>query len=164
MKKCFILLMLTLLLAGCRSEETFETVSDDLVQPVMAQPGFICVDLPGETAMPVIENNNGRVYVCNDYEIVLQTVAAGDLEQTMQLVSGHTREEMTVVETQTDGLDRYEFVWAAAGETGDCTGRGVILDDGQYHYCMSVLKNAQTSEKSQINWDQVFSSFCVASY
>lgn len=164
MKKCFCLLLMILLLTGCGAEETFETVADEMALPVMAQPGSISVQLPGETALPVFENDNGRVYVCNDYEIVIQTLDAGDLEKTMQTVSGHERENLTVMETFSDGVSRYEFVWAAAGETGEQVGRGVILDDGNYHYCMSVLRDAQSGEKSQVNWDQVFSSFSVASY
>lgn len=161
MRKCVLLLLMILLLTGCGVEETFETISDDLVQPVIAQPRSISVELPGETALPVIENDNGRVYVCNDYEIVIQTVDAGDLEETMQLLSGHSREKLTVMETFSDGISRYEFVWASAGEGGEQTGRGLILDDGQYHYCMSVLRNAGENEKSHINWNQVFSSFTV---
>lgn len=162
MRKWFCLLTMILLLAGCRAEETFETVSDELMLPVMAAPGHISVQLPGETALPVIENDNGRVYVCNDYEIVIQTMEAGDLEETVKVLSGHSRENLTVMETFTDGVSRYEFVWAAAGETGDQTGRAVVLDDGDYHYCMSVLCPAEAAEKSQINWDQVFSSFTLA--
>lgn len=154
-------ILFCLLLAGCGTEETFETISDELILPVMAQPGSISVQLPGETALPVVENDNGRVYVCNEYEIVLQTLAAGDLEETLKTVSGLSREDLTVMETFLDGVSRYEFVWAAAGETGDRVGRGVVLDDGNYHYCMSILRDAEETEKSQVNWDQVVSSFSI---
>ena len=82
----------------------------------------------------------------------------------MQTVSGLSREDLTVVETFCDGVSRHEFVWAAAGERGDRTGRAVILDDGNYHYCLSVLRDAQSTGKSQISWDQVFSSFSLAAY
>lgn len=162
MKKCLFLLLITALLTGCTAEDTFETISDELIQPVIAQPRFICVDLPGETALPVVESDHGRVYVCNDYEIVLQTVQSGDLAGTMEMMSGLTMEDLTVMQTQTDDIERYEFVWAAVGEGGDRGGRGVILDDHNYHYCMSVLRSTQSEEKSQINWDDVFSSFCLA--
>lgn len=162
MRKCLCVLWMMLLLAGCGAEETFETVYDELVQPVMAQPKHICVQLPGETALPVIENDSGRIYICNDYEIVLQTIPSGDLTETMQLLSGHRPEDLTVMETFSDTVSRYEFVWAAAGEQGDHTGRGVILDDGDYHYCMSVLCKADPEEKLQVNWNQVFSSFAVS--
>ena len=46
MKKLWILLALASLLCGCTSEETLETISDDIVQPVMVQPGEISVRLP----------------------------------------------------------------------------------------------------------------------
>lgn len=160
MKKwMFVLLMI--LLTGCSAEETFETVADELMIPVMAQPRFICVDLPGETALPVIENDHGRIYVCNDYEIVLQTVESGDLEETVQMVSGLSQNNITMMETGSGDIERYEFVWAAAGEGGDQTGRAAILDDGNYHYCLSVLRYTD-EEKTQINWDQVFESFQLA--
>lgn len=161
MKKCCLILWMMVLLTGCGAEETFETVADELVLPVMAQPKSISVQLPGETALPVIENDNGRVYVCNDYEIVLQTLEAGDLHRTMQTLSGMDPEDLTVMETFSDGVSRYEFVWAAAGETGDQTGRAVILNDGDFHYCMSVLWDADSGEKSHVNWNQVFSSFTL---
>ena len=161
MKKCLLLLMMTAMLTACAAKDTFETVSDEQLLPAMAQPKHISVSLPGETALPVMENDNGRVYVTNDYEIVLQIMEAGDLQQTMEILSGHSMEDLTVMETFSDGISRYEFVWASLGEGGDLTGRGVILDDNDYHYCMSVLRSTDGEEKSQINWDQVFSSFCV---
>ena len=162
MRKWLLLLMMAALLTGCAAEDTVETVADEILVPVMAQPRFICVDLPGETALPVVENQNGRVYVCNDYEIVLQTMEGGDLTKTMQVMSGLTPEDLTVMETFADGLSRYDFVWAAAGENGDQVGRGAVLDDGNYHYCLSVLSNAEGDEKSHINWEDVFSSFCLS--
>ena len=153
MKKCCVVLLMAALLlsfAGCRTEETLETVADDLVQPVMAQPGRISVELPGETALPAM-----------DYEIQVQTMEAGDLNQTVRSLSGQEKEDLTVMQTWRDGMEQYEFVWAAAGESGDQLGRALILDDGNYHYCLCVLRNASDARKTQIDWDQVFSSFCV---
>ena len=161
MKK-WILMLMMILLTGCGAEDTFETVSDELILPVIAQPGYIAVDLPGETALPVIGNDRGRVYICNDYEIVIQTLEAGDLEQTLRELSGHTKADLTVMETVSDGVTRYEFVWAAAGEGGERSGRAVILDDGAYHYCMSVLCDAVPDKKSQVCWEDVFQSFRLA--
>ena len=66
------------------------------------------------------------------------------------------------METAAGGVARHEFVWAAAGETGEQLGRGVILDDGNYHYCLSVLHKTAPEEKTQISWDRVFASFCLA--
>jgi hypothetical protein len=159
MKKCLFLLLITALLTGCAAQDTFETVSDEQILPVMAEPRHVAVSLPGETALPVMENDNGRVYITNDYEIMIQTLEAGDLQKTMEIMSGHSMEELTVMETFCDDVSRYEFVWASAGEGGDLTGRGVILDDNRYHYCMSVLRTVEPDENNQTNWEQVFSSF-----
>lgn len=153
-----------LLLTGCGAEETAETLADELLVPVMAEPGRISVQLPGETALPVMENQNGRVYICNDYEIMVQTMEGGDLNETIRSLSGMDREDLTVMETATDGVNRYEFVWASAGENGDQSGRAVILDDNHYHYCLSVLRDTDADDKSQVNWDQVFSSFSLVLY
>lgn len=158
MKKWVICMLLPLLLTGCGAEETFETIADEAVLPVMAQPRQIAVQLPEDAAAPVLESEGEQVYVCEDYEIIIETLSAGDLSGTIRALSGYAKEDLTVMETQWQEISRYEFVWAAAGEKGDRLGRGVILDDGQYHYCMTLLRDADTKDR-QIVWDQVFSSF-----
>ena len=59
-------------------------------------------------------------------------------------------------------MKRYDFVWASAGENGDMLGRAVILDDGNYHYCLSVQRPADPEKTSQVVWSQVFQSFSLA--
>ncbi len=159
MKKYLWMLFPVLLLCGCNAQETVETISDEILLPVMAQPRDISVELPGETALPVVENDAGRIYLCDEYEIVLQTMDAGDLSRTIQTLSGMEREQLTVMETMSDDVTRYEFVWTSAGEQGEQLGRGVVLDDGTYHYCLSVLRSTEKADKSQINWNRVFQSF-----
>ena len=158
MKNCVLLLLMMILLTGCGAEQTMETVADELVIPVMAQPRLICVELPGETALPVFENDNGRIYICNDYEIAIQTLESGDLEQTIQTISGLSKQDVPVVATSEEDIRRFDLGWASVGEGGDRGGRAAILDDGNYHYCMSVLRGVE-SDKSQISWDQVFGTF-----
>lgn len=161
MRKIVGALVLVLLLCGCGAEETMETLADELEQPVMAQPKSICVQLPGEAALPAMESDNGRIYVCRDYEIVLQTVEAGDLNGTIQEISGRLPEDLTVVQTEQEGATRYDFVWASAGEGGDQLGQAVILDDGNYHYTMTVTRKADSTASSQVVWSQVFDSFSL---
>ena len=161
--KCWLcMLLLAAMLSGCGAEETLETVSDEWLVPVMAQPKNIHVALPGETALPVMESDNGRIYVCEDYEVVIQNYPSGDLNATIEELSGYTMDRLTVITTQQDGLDRYDFVWASAAEHGDQLGRGVILDDGNYHYTMAVTRPADPEEISQVSWNQVFGSFTVS--
>ena len=162
MKRMLIFALVMMLLSGCAAEETLETIADDLVQPVMAQPREIAVSLPGEASIPTMEGDTGRMYLADDYEIYIQTLESGDLDATIQTVSGYSKDSLTVINTKSDGIERYEFVWVSAGENGERLGRGVVLDDGSHHYVMTVLRDADTTETSQIVWNDVFSSFRLA--
>lgn len=159
MRRILLMLVLSLLLCGCAAQETFETVADEPVLPVMAQPRQVSVHLPDDAVAPVLESDSEQLYLCQDYEILMEIVESGDLSGTITHISGYEKENLTVMETFSDGVSRYEFVWASAGETGDRLGRAVILDDGDYHYCMTVLRDADTTKTSQIVWEDVFSSF-----
>lgn len=161
MKKWWVIALLALLLTGCGSEEVMETVADEWVVPVMAQPLQITVDLPGEAAMPVSESDSGRLYLCQDYEIALQTLSSGDLNATLQSVTGYGKEDLTILETLRSGLPCYEFTWTCAGEEGDRIGQGILMDDGSYHYVMTALWDAEKTESMQVIWSEVFSSFDV---
>ena len=152
-------MLIAVLLCGCAAQDTFETISDEAILPVMAQPRDIAVELPGEAALPVVENDAGRIYLCEDYEIVLQTLESGDLEKTMQTISGFEKEDLTVMETFSGDTTRYEFVWVSAGETGEQIGRGVVLDDGNYHYVLSSTVSADLIEEYQEIWNGIFESF-----
>ncbi|MBQ3504360.1 MAG: hypothetical protein IJA75_06625 [Oscillospiraceae bacterium] len=159
MKKWLVILMTAVLLTGCGSRETLETIADELVIPVMAQPKQTRVKLPGEAALPTLESDNGRLYLCSNYEISLQTLAGGDLDATLQAVTGYGREKLTVLESLRSDLPCYEFSWSCAGESGDRVGQGIILDDGTYHYCLTALWDADKTEDLQIVWSEIFSSF-----
>lgn len=159
MRKLWAILPLVVLLSGCAAEDTLETVSDEWLQPVMAEPRTVTVQLPEEALAPVMDSDTEQVYLCEDYEIVLETLSSGDLSETIRHISGYDRSSLTVLQTSLDGVERYEFVWAAAGESGDRLGRAVILDDGQYHYCLSALRDAEGENASQIVWNDVFQSF-----
>ena len=163
MKKIAMALLLTLVLSGCGAKETLETISDDIpLQPVLAQPAQISVRLPDNAVAPVLESDTEQVYLSEDYEISIETRASGDLGGTVTALTGFDPEQLTIMHTQPDGVDRYEFVWVSAGETGDRLGRAVVLDDGHYHYCMSVLRDGSNQKKSQVVWSDVFASFCLA--
>lgn len=162
MKKWMWVVTLALLLTGCGTTEVMETVADTLLAPEPAHPRAISVILPGETAMPAMEGDMGRVYMASDYEIYIQTMEGGDLSATVETMTGFSMDDLTVVSTQQGDAQRHEFVWASAGEEGDLLGRGVVLDDGNFHYTMSVLRNAEKVDSSQVVWDGVFSSFRLA--
>lgn len=156
--KRWLWLLLPVLLCGCGAEETLETVADEWVVPVMAQPREVSLRLPEELAMPVLEMEDRKLYLAEDYEIMLETIASGDLDATIRSLTGYGSDRLTVIRTGYHDTDRYDFVWSAAGESGERLGRGAILDDGTYHYCLSVLRDP---EESLIVWQDVFSSFSL---
>ena len=161
MKKLILLLSLSLLLSGCGAAPVMETISDELVEPAAAMPRDVYAQLPGEAAMPAMESGSSRYYICDDYEISMENFPSGDINDTMKILSGYDREDLTVMESTQDGAKRYDFVWACAGENGEKLGRAVILDDGNYHYTMSVLRDADNTESLQVVWRTVFESFSL---
>lgn len=156
MKLC-VVLILTAMLCGCGSQTAMETVADAYIVPAAAEPREIRVELPGEMLACVMESDAGRIYLGDTCEAVVQTVTSGDLDATLTELTGFPMEDLTILQTRDGDVRRWEFAWAAAGETGDRLGRGVILDDGEYHYCLSILEDAQA--EAAIAWNEVFRSF-----
>ncbi len=162
MKKLALLTALILALTGCGGAETFETVNDEMEQPVMAEPCEIRVDLPEDSVMPAMESEAGKLYLCGDYDVLVQTLPAGDLDATVRTVSGYGMDELTVIHTGSGELEKYEFVWTMAGEMGQQIGRATILDDGNYHYVLSAAVDSEKIEEYQEVWNGIFESFHLA--
>ena len=160
MKKLLFVLLAVFFLAGCAQEEAAETVADVWEEPVLAQPKQIHLELPGETVACAMESDSGRIYLGDGYEVMVQTLPGGDLDATIRSLTGFDREDITVLQTSSQEPERWEFAWAAAGERGERVGRGVVLDDGSYHYCLSVLQDAEDDD-CQIIWSQVFATFSL---
>lgn len=153
------LLLVLLLLAGCGTEQTMETVADEVILAVSAQPREIMIELPEEAVLPVLENDNGKLYLCRNYDVEVQTLEGGDLEQTIRTVSGCDMEELTVIQTGQGSFTRHEFVWSAAGEFGEQVCRAAVLDDGYYHYVVSAMILAEKAAQFQEIWNGMFESF-----
>ena len=162
MKKLWLILVCGMIFAGCGAEQTMETVADDHVVPVLAEPREIYVALPDDTVLPAMESDSGTVYFCQDYDISIQTMESGDLQRTVEAVSGYRLEELTIMETALADYDRYDFVWSAAGELGQQVCRASILDDGNYHYVLAVMGNENTAGEYGEIWSGILDSFCLA--
>ena len=163
MKKVIVWMFLLCFLSGCAAQPALETVADaQVVQAVQTAPKQIFVELPEEVAVQTMEGSSGRYYLCQDYEILIQTMAGGDLSRTIREISGFEKDNLTIMHTNPAGMDRYDFVWAANAEQGEQVGRAVIVDDGSYHYVMTVLHDAADTENTQIVWRTVFETFTVA--
>lgn len=160
MKKCCAVVLLLLLLSGCGVQETFETVSDVYVQSAAAVQMEILLNIPREAVIQSLQNETGeKIYLCDGYTLTVQTLDAGDLNATIQTVSGYSRDSLTVLETAPGDYKRYDFVWSSAGEGGDQVGRAAILDDGSHHYVVACMAPAETSGDLRDVWDAIFDSF-----
>ena len=163
-KKCLLLAGLMLLLTGCGSQETFEMVTDDYVQPVMAQMQQIVVSLPVDASVEVLESDTqGTIYLCDGYTVTVHTTEAGDLAKTLYTATGFSEEDLQTIQTQYGSVSRTDSVWTAAGETEEQVGRIAVLDDGSYHYVLTCMTDASKMEQLQPVWGELFDSFRLVS-
>lgn len=161
-KKALLLLILPVFLFGCGAEQTFETVTDEYVQPVAAVMQQAAIQLPDGAAVSVMQNEeNGSIYFCDDFTLTLQTLEAGDLNHTLYTATGYEQQQLNIIETASGDAKRYDCVWAAAGEGEDQVGRAAVLDDGNYHYVLTCMTGASNAESLQQQWQAIFTSFCL---
>lgn len=161
MKKLLLLLCAMLMLTGC-SVQTFEKVEDLNDVQALATPATLLMDLPEEAAAPAMQGSSGTLYFCGDYDIMVEVMPSGNLNSTFQTLTGFEREELDLMQTIRCGVDCYEGVWSAAGEAGDHVGRVLILDDGNYHYCVSVMAMAEDAGQCAEDWNQLLESVALA--
>lgn len=162
--KIITLILLLTLLTSCTKAEVYETVNDEAAQSVSAQPREIYFDLAQEPVLPAMESDSGTLYLCGDFDVVVHTCQGGDLQNTVREVSGFLPEELTLIQTGTGDVDRYEFVWTSAVDSGQQIGRATILDDGNYHYILSATVDAELIEEYQEIWNGIFESFQLSEY
>lgn len=160
MKKICVCLLMGLLLTGCAARQTFETVEDWYYESAVSA-GVIRVDIPEGAAAAAFGSDAGSIYLCDGYTLCLQTFPGGDLEATLQSVSGFSRDRLELIQTSRQGMQRYDFVWAAAGEGGDQLGRASVLDDGHHHYVLSVMAPAESAGEYEQIWQGIFASFSL---
>ena len=164
MQKMILLLMLCGLLCGCGAQPVFETLGEIPVEGTLAQPQEILVELPGDLLQPVLQSEDlGKLYICDDFTMTLQTLEGGDLEGTLRACTGFGREDLTVISTQLGEVNRYDTAWTATGEGEPQIGRLAILDDGSYHYVLSVMAPSQKSGDLREKWQYLFNTFRLES-
>ena len=161
MKKVLVILFATVLLCGCTAQ-TFEKVEDMNDVQAMAQPATLLMDLPEEAAAPAMQDSSGTLYFCGEYDIMVEVMPSGNLDNTLQTLTGFGRNELELVQTVRCGVDCYEGAWSAAGEAGDHVGRVLILDDGSFHYCVSVMAMAEDISTCADDWNSILTSVALA--
>lgn len=152
---CFLLIFV-LLLSGCQATQTFETVEDVYSAQPQSAPREIALELPEN--VQTIASDSGKLYLCDGYDVTVETLSSGDLNRTIQQLTGFAPDALTMLQTAVSGMKRYECVWTAAGESGDTVGRAVVLDDGQYHYCVTVMTQADGAGQLTGAWQELLSS------
>lgn len=160
MKRMAVILLCLCLLTGC-SGEVFETMGPvEHVSATAPNMRKMMLMLPGDAAVLTASGNN-TLYVCNDFSFAVQTLAGGDLNKTIQSVSGFEKADLTVMEKTCGDHKRYDFVWTAVGESGDILCRAAVIDDGNYHYCLTATAEAAGAGKVKDRWNHLFGSFCL---
>ena len=160
MKKVCVFLLVVMLLTGCGQQNYEVRQAPCGSEAETSVPGVISICKADELAAPVMSTYDGDcLYIADTYEVYLQTLPGGDLNETMKQCTGFDREKLTVLQTQKDGLTRYDCVWSSAGEGTQCIGRTTILDDGSYHYVLTIT--GQNGEEVADVWQQLSESFTV---
>ena len=147
-KLCWVLAAV-ICLSGCGSttEPVMETVADGIVEPVEAESKPIAVWLPEEAAAQTVADGT-ECYTWGETELRIQTMAGGDIRATLRTLTGLDPEQLTVMEYERDGIQLYQTVWSCTSEAGVSLGRCMVADDGNYHYCISMVspEDAQVGE------------------
>lgn len=161
MWKLMVMGLLMAILCGCAQQESYETMMDAVVEPMQAERMVIMVNLPEEAAkQAVLSEESDSVYLCDNYTLAVQTLPGGNLQKTVLETTGFLPEQLSMIETAQAGAKRYVAVWTSAGEAGNQVGRCAILDDGSYHYVLSVMADEQDAGRlSEGVWKEIFASF-----
>ena len=160
MKRIICLLASFLLLAGC-SAPVYETLGPvEHVSATTPRLRQTVLEFPGDAAI-LTASGSDMLYTCGEYTMSLQSLVSGDLTSTVRNLSGYDPSQLTILETVCTDHTRYEWVWTSAGETGDVVCRAAVLDDGNYHYCLTVSTDAEKAGDLTEAWNELFRSFCL---
>jgi len=161
-KKWLVFLVTAVLLCGCGTQQTFETVADEMVQTSTAYRRTVLVDIPSDAAVFAGgQEREDALYFCSRYTMGIQILDGGSLDASLRTVSGYSGEDISMVQQQSGDVTRYDFVWSSAGEGGLQLGRGALLDDGSYHYVLTCMVPEGDAAQVQEDWDDLFSSFAL---
>lgn len=163
MKKLCIVIICALCMTGCSATETVETVADDLVVSADAVASQVALSFPEDHVASVFEGEDGSaLYLCENFAVSVQILEGGDLGETVHAVTGFSKDSLTVMHTERNGVASYECAWSTAGETEDQVCRAVILDDGTYHYAVTVMAGYTQAGELNETWQEVLNSVALS--
>ncbi len=155
----WLIIILAFLLAGCQDVPTFETIGNAYLSGETPAKRGYTLALPQEAAAQTVSGSAGTIYFCNGYEIMLETMSSGDLNSTLTALSGFDTDDLTLLQRKEQDYTCYESAWTSIGEGGFQTARTKILDDGAWHYCLTVCAPAEEVSALQTDWQTLFDSF-----
>lgn len=158
MKKLLIAVLVCLLLQGCGQPEVFETMSDQYLVPETPEAQETSFWLPEGAALQV-SGGSGEMYLCDDFTVSVQTFPSGDLDATLRSVTGYGKDRLSLLQWKTAQGTRTDCAWASQGEEGDLVARTLVLDDGNWHYTLTVQADAQKAAELAATWADMFHSF-----
>lgn len=159
MKKWICVVLICLFLTGCGESPVWETVSDALENAQKPTPCMILLDLPEDAVAEVLASDGNSLYLCDGFTVSTEVVEGGDLDATLRQVTGFSREELRMVESEKG--KRYDCVWTAAGENGNVVCRTAVLCDNNYHYAVTAEASEEVSGSLTQVWEELFSSISL---
>ena len=157
MKKLMCILVMLCLLTGCGSEKVLETV-EDVYSPQEIAPMELSLTLPEGASVMTLSSQMERLYLCDGFTVTVQTLQGGDLNRTVKETTGYEADRLTLIATEKGEIACYRFSWASLGEGGDQVARTLILDDGCYHYAVTVMAPAEKAGALADTWQEILSS------
>ena len=166
MKKWILgmVLLFGVFFCGCNGAESFEVLGDEIGEFPVAEPAKVELKIPEDGTLDVMSGSDWQYYEGEHYQIILQTYPSGNLSQTLQNITGYNKDNLSVMEISGEGIDKFLCAWSAVSEEGELVGRCTVLDDGVYHYCLSVLVDAEVSGEIRDAVDAVFATYSLAGY
>lgn len=156
MKRMWIILLICVLLSGCSAAPTYETLGGDIHQAAVTLKEAVVAVPEGAKEMAC---EDGTYWICDSYDLQVQTLPGDDLAATVSALSGLTVEHLTVMTSGNGEMKRYEWVWTAMSEAGQMQCRALVLDDGAYHYCLTAIGPAEQGESLNSQWNDIFTAF-----
>jgi len=158
-----VMLVLAAVFSGC-SAEVFEPMLDVYNSGEQGTPLKMQIELPDDAAFCVMSGDTGTLYYGEHYEVSVETYPSGNISQTLYNVTGHKMEELTVMEIPVAQGNSYRCGWSAANDEGEQIGQCIIIDDGRFHYCLSVLADAEEADALRPVIRTVLNSYSFPSY
>ena len=159
MKRLVVLSLCAFFFCGCSAVQTMETVADDI--QVMASPATVEITYFNEDVSAITADGGDRLYFCDGYTVAVQILNSVNLENSIRMMTGYSSDDLTVMKTSRDGLPAYEYVWTAAGESQEQMCRGILLDDGMFHYAITVMADYSQAGELQQTWQELLNSVSI---